>query len=1016
MPRFSDDTIERIKTINIGEVFAPSVNLKKQGKVFMGLCPFHEEKTPSLSVDPIKGFYYCFGCQTSGNAITAYMFLNKVNFTDAVKGLANSYNINVEYEQNYQSTGTPKKNTKQSKNKKIDIAFNKNLEVDSREECLTFAQVPYPVQKELPEGTESVMMTIYYYSEFQQIRRYEWEDKSKPKGRDKTFRPFSFNEKKGEWIIDKGEHEWRAYKINDVCKNSGKWILGAEGEKCAESLIRKGFYTLTWSGVGSNKEFITNTFLNLKQSGVQGLIYFADNDQPGMNKAKKIKEYGAEHDFEVVIIDIKDIWTDCTTGGDIADYLSLNPDLSGQDLMGIIIKQTEKVVKDQVSIKQEFEVKSQSKSSDTDLYDQVKEIFLSDLLESRKIAAGKKLGFTKKELTEYFTLIDNELNNQSEKKELISNFSDMSNVRKQDIDLHRYLYGDNGKLAEALKIIGKGALVPQINFFITLLSAAAPFIGKKSKVIISNKTKFIQPCVFWTAIVGESGTNKSFPQQLIFSTLEEMENKAYKEYMKEKQEYDKLVRSDAENIGERPIRKRFLSKDATVATLETILSTCGGSLTYWKDELSGLVATRNRSGNGGDVQYELQEWNGGSIITDRADEKRQICIPRVSVSRTGTIQFGVLEDIAGDFKDTNGWLARWLFSVVESGKGSLNITDDDDEDTGIDDILRQLFTKLQYLPDNDYLLSTGAKQSFKKWFDFLGTEAEKQSLEGLKLAYAKIQAYTARLALWLHCVNAVLADKNPDASISKETMNLAIELGGFFLKQVKFIHNAHSPNSGLLGDALRVYEYIKGRSDGVTASNIKANRFNNKNKKDIRTEHIKAMCQDLINSGHIVESDGRYFDNSNQKIDKDINRIKQPINNGFSDLEDQEVDKIDKKLIDTSTVSNTDDVRLTDFETEKIDKLIHEGVHSTDSHSVDEGGDRALDVCRFKINDTVYLRNKWCGEFVLITGRRILYPRSGKIIQYECVNDDNYLGWQNEIDLYSLEDIDNRKIIIEDEA
>ncbi len=97
VPRLHPDTIEAVKQrTDIVEVVSDYVALRKQGKDFVGLCPFHEEKTPSFTVSPGKQMYYCFGCQAGGNAITFLKELGKQSFSDVVLDLAQRYQIPVQ--------------------------------------------------------------------------------------------------------------------------------------------------------------------------------------------------------------------------------------------------------------------------------------------------------------------------------------------------------------------------------------------------------------------------------------------------------------------------------------------------------------------------------------------------------------------------------------------------------------------------------------------------------------------------------------------------------------------------------------------------------------------------------------------------------------------------------------------------------------------------------------------------------------------------------------------------------
>ena len=93
----SKETIQLIQNnIKIEEIIGSFVNLKRRGSNLLGLCPFHNEKSPSFTVSPAKEIYKCFGCGKSGNSIGFLMDLEKYSYVEALKWLANKYNIEVE--------------------------------------------------------------------------------------------------------------------------------------------------------------------------------------------------------------------------------------------------------------------------------------------------------------------------------------------------------------------------------------------------------------------------------------------------------------------------------------------------------------------------------------------------------------------------------------------------------------------------------------------------------------------------------------------------------------------------------------------------------------------------------------------------------------------------------------------------------------------------------------------------------------------------------------------------------
>ncbi|MDU4959790.1 MAG: DNA primase [Sporomusaceae bacterium] len=91
-----DDFIDRLRSeSDIVAVISDYVPLTKKGRNYWGCCPFHQEKTPSFSVTPDKGFFYCFGCQAGGNVFNFLMKVENIGFMEAVKLLARKMNIPI---------------------------------------------------------------------------------------------------------------------------------------------------------------------------------------------------------------------------------------------------------------------------------------------------------------------------------------------------------------------------------------------------------------------------------------------------------------------------------------------------------------------------------------------------------------------------------------------------------------------------------------------------------------------------------------------------------------------------------------------------------------------------------------------------------------------------------------------------------------------------------------------------------------------------------------------------------
>ncbi len=105
----SPETIEEVQRVsNVYDVISDYLTLKKSGSVYVALCPFHNEKTPSFVVSPTKNIFKCFGCGISGNAVKFVMEYEKTSFQDAILKIAQKYGVNVKLT----SSGKEKKNHK----------------------------------------------------------------------------------------------------------------------------------------------------------------------------------------------------------------------------------------------------------------------------------------------------------------------------------------------------------------------------------------------------------------------------------------------------------------------------------------------------------------------------------------------------------------------------------------------------------------------------------------------------------------------------------------------------------------------------------------------------------------------------------------------------------------------------------------------------------------------------------------------------------------------------------------
>lgn len=477
-------------------------------------------------------------------------------------------------------------------------------------------------------------------------------------------------------------------------------------------------------------------------------------------------------------------------------------------------------------------VGKKSPISDVALRERILQILGSYDSESMRAIAlmdlAASVGLPYRQIEQLAKLLTNEVDLETDTLAATEKLSSLLKTCPQQLDLTRLL---EPRFARLLIDTANAMPTAPEFLFTTLLGTAASVVGSAARVIVKPSGKYTQPLVMWTSIVAGSGSVKTPAQRVIIDPLVQLEAEAFERYQIEAAEYNKLQTTrkgkkqddnSPKELLKAPVRQRYLTKDSTVETLQRIHSENPRGLLYYRDELAGLFKARNqyRGGLGADEEQELDQFNGSAIIYDRSE--KSVCLPKSAISRTGSIQWEVLAAMMGDHNDYNGNFARWLFCAAKSPKRYLRLVGENTvPDTGISEALRQLYIKLALVPEQDYFLSTEAAVFFEAWQHSLVDAQEASESYGLRVVYAKIEAYTARLALWLHIVNAVLSGETPSQVISDDTMSKAIELGAYFLWQHKLIHAQNSPESGLMSWGLKIQKVAE-RLGGATASMLKS--------------------------------------------------------------------------------------------------------------------------------------------------------------------------------------------------
>ncbi|MGL5083758.1 MAG: DUF3987 domain-containing protein [Microcoleaceae cyanobacterium] len=545
----------------------------------------------------------------------------------------------------------------------------------------------------------------------------------------------------------------------------------------------------------------------------------------------------------------------------VTDFFAVNEDAVFQNVQELIkLNQAVNKPLDEPLELKDF-IKRYNQSSDSEVDKQVSLIVAS---------RGYKLGV--KELKDLCEIGQRESEQQEFFKSPEFKLPSLIEARKPSLNPCRYLFGDGGKLARALvKRARAMSTIPDF-LFTTLLPVAASIAGGQNKVIVKADGNYTQPLMFWTAIVGRSGTLKTPAQMAIVSPLEQMEVAAYEQYRRDLEEWNKTDKDDRK---EEPVRQRFMSKDSTLEALESIHHQNPRGLLVYRDELIGdLKSMGQYKKNNSDLESTLQQWNGGTLMVDR--QSRNVMIPNCSISRTGAYQWSALKE-ALQGKIENGYNARWLFCAVQAPKRRLNLLSEPSPDT-LDGELAHLYQHLRlHQNPKDYLLSRDALAPFDAWHRQLVNWQDEESDKSIELVYSKTEAYTLRIALWLHLVNSALAGIEAPPTISGQTMELAIELAGYYLGQAKLVYLMQDM---IHEDALAFWEKTTKLTEPRTITQLRNNNFKRTKLRSVPI--LRQLAQTLAEQGRGIYNSK---DDTWQAVPEDLENYRVNYDNPFQDCD-----------------------------------------------------------------------------------------------------------------------------------
>jgi len=328
------------------------------------------------------------------------------------------------------------------------------------------------------------------------------------------------------------------------------------------------------------------------------------------------------------------------------------------------------------------------------------------------------------------------------------------------------------------------------------LSALAAAIGNARRIEL--KASWREPCVFWTAVVGDSGSLKSPALGLATAELRRLQSEAldaHESQMKTHEQFALLHEADLaawKRTGrknaepppeppEEPKPARYLTTDTTIEALVDRLADNPRGILLARDELAGWLTSfdQYKGGRGGDCSHWLSMFRAEPILTDRKSGDRRIThVERAAVSICGTIQPAILARTLSREHFEDELAARFLLAMPPALPKQWN---ESTVSTATLAAVETLYCRLLALDFDgepvDVPLSGDGKRA---WVAFYNAHAKQTASTAgdLKAAYSKLEAYCARLALLVHVVRQ--ASGEPIRQVDAASVEAAATLVGWF--------------------------------------------------------------------------------------------------------------------------------------------------------------------------------------------------------------------------------------------
>ena len=409
-----------------------------------------------------------------------------------------------------------------------------------------------------------------------------------------------------------------------------------------------------------------------------------------------------------------------------------------------------------------------------------------------------------------------------------------------------------------LTSLAKRFNVPLETFIGVFLPVAASLLGVNTCIEIDAATNFRPAPILWMGLVGETGATKSPILNSILNPLEELQADAedtyqcnLAQYKKELAEWHKLSKDEKRDMPTEPVPREYYLQDATLEAIADCLSKQPNrGVIVAIDELAVLFAGFNQyrpQGRGNDRQKWLSAYDGKPIKINRKTRPR-VSISRTSVSVVGTIQPCVLRRQMSNLEEDDGFWSRYLWIQLPLTKMP---PPGEKTNNNLSLLLQNLYKNLENLSPKTYQLELSGQKVWEEWHDWCENQKVSEPNSALRAIYPKAKERAARIALIVHCVNAIVDDQIPETIVPSEILEVAIAFTNWLIGQARLIY----ADSGITihPDSSRITRFVE-RFKGTGWITARKVTHWSSSREKLTADTARAFMKQIVDLGHAVDN------------------------------------------------------------------------------------------------------------------------------------------------------------------